>query len=244
MKNKKIIYFIIIFVILAFVFIQYGVDSKSSVYYSDEDIEDALLEYLDKKYSDKEFEIDEFLETKQAKTQGASCDGSVFIESKPIDGKYFHYYTVESDDPELVFTAVGLEERGELSFTDTFDYCRDLYEYIPEKIEKETDSKIESMEFEKGHFNIYMDSDLDDVLDEDYVEVLKDCSTFWKEKSQSTKTSFTYRDENGNLTYGRSTISVYFIYKDNKTVTFTYGVDKICVKDNNEENPVWRNIDV
>ena len=35
-----------------------------------------------------------------------------------------------------------------------------------------------------------------------------------------------------------------YTIEKNKTVTFTYGVDKICVKDNNEENPVWRNIDV
>lgn len=216
LKNKKR-NLIIILIILASLFIGYGISIKSTP----ESREKKIISYLEKKYNSK-FEIIEMTSSgEHIILHEISCDGATFCPEIKDKGVYYYIYNVLSLSDNVTFEVEYLDKRLKDKITEittyyslahTNDILSDINNYIISIMGNDKtilDSKSISLEF---------DEKFDEICDSNYKQKLEKISTYVKEKRALDKDL---------------DIFVYFEYSDEISITFGFK-DPIVIKRSDE----------
>lgn len=178
--KSKIILLVTMIVILLVSFIIYGiiVNNKSI------SNESELLSHLKNKYH-KNFEIIELVASKQYETPSIGCDGSTFIPSKKVKGKYQYYYDVLSISDNIKFNVYLIDDNGKRSFEDSYDICKhfentaeELQTYVISNIgntnsKKESFSEIDDYSlYYSCNVKVYLDEKFEDIIDTEFIKKL------------------------------------------------------------------------
>lgn len=202
-KNKKR-NLIIILIILAILFIGYGISIKSTP----QSREKKIISYLEKKYN-SEFEIVEMTSSGEHVTMSEiGCDGATFCPEIKDKGVYYYRYSVLSLSDNVTFEVEYLDKRLKDKITEittyyslihTDDILSDINNYIISIMgnnKTSMDSKSLSFKF---------DEKFDEICDSNYRQKLENISTYVKEKRALDKDL---------------DILVYFEYSDDILITF------------------------
>lgn len=215
-KNKKR-NLIIILIILAILFIGYGISVKSTPQIR----EKKIISYLEKKYN-SEFEIIEMTSSGEHVIMSeVACDGTTFCPEIKDKGAYYYKYNVLSVSDNITFEVEYLDKRLKdkitetttyYSLTHTEDILNDINNYIINTIgNNETTIRSDSISIE-------INKKLDEICDSNYKQKLEKISAYVKERKSLDKDL---------------DILVYFEYSDEILITFGYK-DPIVTKRSDE----------
>lgn len=190
-KLKKIKIFIIL-IILIIVFLLYGIITNNTAAVS---LEEQILSYLKEKYPESDFEIEQLVDSTQARTSGLGCDGSYIIEPKNIKGDYYYYYDMLSKLDDIKFNISLEDDNGKVEIKDSYDTCKKMIEcvkkiqdYIILEIGDENSKKSSYYTDYKTfpsyslsyscNIDVYIDKNFRDILSEDFINKLHLINTY------------------------------------------------------------------
>lgn len=178
-SNLKIILLAILLIILLIIFNIYVIKRTNNT-----SNESEVLSYLEKKYQ-QNFELIELVDNKQYESPKLDIDGSTFIPSKKIAGKYEFYYDVLSISDNVKFNVYLLNDNGKREFQDSYDICKHfenttqkLQDYVISNIGN-TNSKKESIYnivdyslYYSCKVMVYLDEKFEDTIDTEFIKKL------------------------------------------------------------------------
>lgn len=226
LKNKKR-NLIIILVILAILFIVYGISIGSTP----EGRKKKIISYLEKKYN-SQFEIIEMTSSgEHIILPELSCDGATFCPEIEDKGVYYYRYNVLSLSDNVTFEVEYLDKRLKDKITEitsyyslihTDDILKDINNYIINLIgNNKSTINSTSVSFE-------FDEKFDEICDSNYRKKLEKISAYVKEKRALDKDL---------------DILVYFTYSDDILIAFGYS-EPVVTKRSEEEFEGAEGIDI
>ena len=230
-KTKKRVVLIILLV-LAIMFILYGIKLGKNP-------ETKVLEYLEEKYPQTDFEISELIYSGQYEEPALMCDGSMIVPPRKVKGKYEYYYEVLSKKDNVKFILYYLDDKDEDSFTETYQ----IYKNIDDTIEKTANKIVEKLgaensrvekEFKRAekylmhdcNIDIYIDKNLDEEINQEYIKFLYNKAIVGLEF-----VGFNHKYADNYKTEVNFNVNVH--YKDNKYIKFYPRVRYLYVYDEN-----------